>query len=139
MESEQGTRRVTREATRHDVTLPCEPSSAAAARRFVASTLTCPEPFDMTVALLVSELASNAVLHAHTAFTVTVARHDGIVQVSVTDANPQPPVMKHYDQTSITGRGLRILATAASRWGWDVHEHGKTVWFEIDDAIDKAA
>ena len=139
MESQHGTRRVTQEAPRHDVTLPCEPSSAAAARRFVASTLACADPIDMTLALLVSELASNAVLHAHTAFTVTVARHEHIVQVSVTDANPQPPVIKHYDQTSITGRGLRILATAASRWGWELHEHGKTVWFEIDDVIDKAA
>ena len=32
------------------------------------------------------------------------------------------------------GRGLLIVEALATDWGADVHEHGKTVWFELDVA-----
>jgi anti-sigma regulatory factor (Ser/Thr protein kinase) len=84
------------------------------------------------MALLVSEVASNAVLHAGTPFTVGVSRGPGQVRVEVEDGSPTLPVPKHYDIDAPTGRGLRILEALASRWGVVEAGDGKVVWFEFD-------
>jgi anti-sigma regulatory factor (Ser/Thr protein kinase) len=85
-----------------------------------------------TVALLVSEVASNAVLHAKTAFVVAVVVDDSSIRVEITDGNPTRPTIKQYQADSVTGRGLHLVDAAASRWGVDTASPGKTVWFEVD-------
>ncbi len=90
--------------------------------------------------LLVTEVVTNAVLHARTVLTVTVRAVDGWVRVEVHDGSPLSPRMHAFSATSATGRGLRLLDALASRWGVD-HDGGtagKTVWFEVDETSERS-
>lgn len=86
-----------------------------------------------TAALLVSELAANALLHARTAFTVTlVPLGDGGARLEVRDGSPRLPRTRNYGQDATTGRGLHLLEDLSRRWGVDRSPDGKTVWAELD-------
>jgi anti-sigma regulatory factor (Ser/Thr protein kinase) len=110
------------------------PASVAEARRFVldlARTATAlPEDVTMDVALLVSELATNAVIHARTPFRVDVAVGEGVIRVEVEDEGPGLPRPRAIAPEATTGRGLLILDRLADRWGTTPLERGKRVWFE---------
>jgi hypothetical protein len=86
--------------------------------------------------LLVSEVVTNAVLHARTEFTVEVHRDGDVVRVSVHDRSPAIPRQRHHGTDSTTGRGMRLVATLAVAWGVDRHAGGKAVWFEVRAAGD---
>lgn len=120
---------------------PPETASARHARAFVASALALPPDTKEIVELLVSELASNAILHGRTRFTVTVSQHDTATRVSFFDRNNALPAVKDYGPDAVTGRGLRIVERLADRWGIDQPPTGgKAVWFEIGDvAMPEAA
>ena len=108
----------------------CEAAAVRAARRFVIDEAQ-PEGVDAEmVALLVSELAANAVLHAQTPFTVAVDHDGSVLRVEVSDGREAEPIMKAHSPTAVTGRGLRLIDTVARRWGVDHRDGGKTVWFE---------
>jgi anti-sigma regulatory factor (Ser/Thr protein kinase) len=84
-------------------------------------------------ALMLSELATNAVQHAGTDFDVTVdiapdGRH---LRVAVSDGAESFPVPQDTDTEASDGRGLRIVGDLADAWGIDVRRGrlGKTVWF----------
>jgi anti-sigma regulatory factor (Ser/Thr protein kinase) len=111
--------------------LPPEPSSAGAARRFVVASLGVGDEVADLAVLLVSELASNAVLHAQTPFEVAVHVDEQRLRVEVSDGNPTMPSLKAYFRESITGRGLHMVAASADRWGFDAQPDGKVVWFEL--------
>lgn len=82
-------------------------------------------------ALVSAELATNAVVHARSAFSVTVSRQDSVVRVSVRDASTQVPRFRPPEQTSTGGRGLRIVSGLSTRWGTELLPQGKVVWAEI--------
>lgn len=110
------------------------PGSAAAARRLVADTLGrwgC-DTLVETARLLVSELVTNAVLHARTPMTVVVGLRRGGVRVEVHDGSAGPPVLREYGDEAMTGRGLSLVAELSDRWGVDRERDGKSVWFELD-------
>lgn len=114
---------------------PARPESASAARSFVLEAVPLADGEERSRLLtLVSELATNAILHARTPFTVKVSRQPSRVRVSVTDGSTSPPVRKEYLPDQPTGRGLLIMESLADRWGADLAENGKTVWFEVDEA-----
>jgi anti-sigma regulatory factor (Ser/Thr protein kinase) len=117
--------------TSERIELPPDPASAGAARRFVVRLLSEPAAISEVVVLLVSELASNAVLHARTPFELRVTIDDEKIRVEVIDANPVLPVLKEYATESVTGRGLHIVADEADRWGCERRGAGKVVWFEM--------
>ena len=81
---------------RASVSLPCAPVAAGLARQFVAQR--CRdwqlEAFCADLTLPVSELVTNAVLHAGTPIQLTLIRGGDYVQVSVSDRNPRRPVMR---------------------------------------------
>jgi anti-sigma regulatory factor (Ser/Thr protein kinase) len=113
------------------------PSSAARAREFVDRTLGewgCDALVD-AARLLVSELVTNAVLHARTDFELVVRLHRGGVRVEVSDGSSSAPVVRHYEDEAMTGRGLALVDELASRWGVDERPHGKAVWFELDEQL----
>src|SRR5204863_3260979 len=114
------------------IELPADTRSARRARQFVADVVGDAGSLNDTVALLVSEVASNAVLHAKTAFIVAVLLSDSHIRVEVTDGSPQRPTIRQYHPDSVTGRGLHLVDAAATRWGVEPARAGKTVWFEID-------
>jgi anti-sigma regulatory factor (Ser/Thr protein kinase) len=112
--------------------LPPEPSSAGAARRFVGAALDAGGEVAELAVLLVSELASNAVLHARTPFEVVVYVDEGHLRVEVSDLDSRLPSLRTYARESITGRGLHMVAASADRWGFDAQPGGKVVWFEFN-------
>lgn len=82
--------------------------------------------------LVVSELATNAVLHARTPFRVTLsAGGSSGVRVEVFDDNPRPPVRAADNEGATSGRGLQVIVGLASSWGTSSDDSGKTVWAEV--------
>ncbi len=106
--------------------------SVAAARRFAASTLAdYPAPLKAQVVLMVSELATNAVQHAHSGFTVTIEEDAGSIRVTVRDAGGGHPQVRAPGPTELRGRGLMIVEAIAEDWGVDERSDAKAVWFAV--------
>jgi len=101
------------------------------ARHAVAERLG-PHPRRDDVLLCVSEVVTNAVLHARSPREMTVTRDGDRLTVEVVDGDATPPVRRDHDPTAPTGRGLLILDRLTTRWGTRPTDHGKTVWFEFD-------
>ncbi|WP_194902948.1 ATP-binding protein [Quadrisphaera sp. INWT6] len=111
--------------------------SVRAARRFVQECLTgtSMEPLADDAGLLVCELAANAVLHARTDFDVAVSElHGGSgARVTVRDDAVALPTVTAPSATAMSGRGLALVQTLASRWGAGPSSSArKGVWFELD-------
>ena len=107
---------------------------ATDARRFVTATLTGwgRSDFVDAAAVIVTELASNAVLHAGTEFTVSLSpAADGSVRVAVRDASPELPRPRQATSVDRSGRGLRLVAAFAVGWGADPLPDGKIVWARL--------
>ena len=85
------------------------------------------------VVLMLSELSTNAVLHASTPFdvTLTVAPDGESVHVAVSDNAGGYPAPQEPDADAPHGRGLHIVRTLADAWGIEMQrdQPGKTVWF----------
>jgi anti-sigma regulatory factor (Ser/Thr protein kinase) len=86
--------------------------------------------------LLTSELVTNAVLHAGTDLTITVARDDErqVLRVTVGDGSDTPPSRRFYSALATTGRGLAMVSHGAQAFGVDplqAGKAGKAVWFEL--------
>jgi hypothetical protein len=104
-------------------------ASARAVREFVITALGWRLPgADGTDAVIVAaELAANAVLHARSAFTVSVSHLPQAVRISVEDQVPlsgSPPVAR-------PGHGLHMVAQVAARWAVDPLPGGKAIWAEL--------
>ena len=113
------------------IDLPAEPSSPGRARRFVTDVLDDVAIDVERAALLVSELVTNAVLHVGTELEVAVEIRPRFVEVSVRDGSCARPALRRYDRYAATGWGLHLLDTLADRWGVDVEDEQKRVWFEL--------
>ncbi|MFG1928906.1 ATP-binding protein [Cryptosporangium sp. NPDC048952] len=83
------------------------------------------------VALVVEELLANVIDHARTPFRLTVDRRDSTIGVAVRDESSALPEMRDLDLTALRGRGLRLVAAIAQRWGYEREDTGKIVWAEI--------
>lgn len=107
------------------------PASVAKARRFAVEGI---EDADIAsrVATVVSELATNAIRHAKSAFLLEVDSNDGHVRVSVFDPSTDPPRQSIRAKGDPTGRGLMIVEALSDRWGFHPDGDGKVVWAEID-------
>jgi anti-sigma regulatory factor (Ser/Thr protein kinase) len=117
--------------------LPPTTDSVPVARRFVRSRLVEGATDVDTATLLVSEVVTNAILHARTTVTVTVEVAGDVVRITVRDGSPVQPRIHSFSATSATGRGLRLLDRLAKRWGVDADPltGGKTVWFEVGEPV----
>ena len=115
----------------------------AAARRFVASAIHAPGPARDVSRLLVSEAATNALLHSASGdggtFAVEYAISDHRLRVEVHDGGaPTGPRRRVHHVESVTGRGLDLFDALSDRWGVDGTPAGRTVWFELDLAGQEA-
>lgn len=115
-------------------TFPGVPASVSTARRFVSEALSAwgAEDAEWTVSHLVSELTTNAVLHAHTEFDVELSLDQELLVIRVSDRSAQPPVLRQFGPQATTGRGMSMIAQLSRTWGVDVASGGKTVWCSID-------
>lgn len=108
--------------------------SPAQARHFVINTLAAWGYADRIddAALIASELATNAVLHARSKFTVTLSRWpEGRIRVAVRDASAVRPRPRRAGPLDGSGRGLALVEALASSWGADIVPDGKVVWGEL--------
>lgn len=117
-----------------------DPVSVRQARRFVTDALHehGEEALADVAALLVSELVTNALLHARTDMVVAVLLPGGAVRVEVRDGSQAVPVTRSYLPDASTGRGMILIAELADQWGCDVGPAGKAVWFELTRAAARA-
>ena len=114
-------------------TFDCSIASLRHARQFVRHGLAgwlVGEPAD-DVLLIAHELASNALLHARSAFVVRLRRRDGWLRVEVDDASVQPPRVGPASPSALGGRGLVLVEALAETWGWELRNGGKSVWVEV--------
>lgn len=115
------------------VDLPPDPSSATRARALTREQLEASyssETLD-TIALLVTELVTNAILHARTPLQLTLEARPGHVRICVEDESTEQPAVRHYASDAVTGRGLALVEQLASSWGVDATPSGKVVWCEV--------
>jgi hypothetical protein len=82
-------------------------------------------------ALVVTELATNAVVHAGSAFSVSLTLSGGAIRISVGDTLPLGPRGADQELTAAPGHGLGVVAAMATRWGVETVPGGKAVWAEL--------
>ncbi|MEU3727123.1 ATP-binding protein [Streptomyces sp. NPDC031705] len=135
------------------VTLPSEPVSVAAARRYVAQVLDdwgLPQDAGTadTVRLIVSELATNSVQHTFgqsPTFTVDVRlEREEWLRVGVTDSHPRWPKRLPAAVQQDNGRGMVIIRWLAAEAGGRLsvsptEDGGKTVWITLPWPADASA
>jgi anti-sigma regulatory factor (Ser/Thr protein kinase) len=84
--------------------------------------------------LAVSELVTNALLHAEPPLVVRLGgthRHP-LIEVSDGSVKPPTPNVRMTDDDellSTVGRGLGLVAMCSAVWGARIHRDGKVVWF----------
>jgi anti-sigma regulatory factor (Ser/Thr protein kinase) len=114
--------------------LPPLPASVGKARRFVVerlASLGVSDPDD-DAAVVVSELVTNAVVHARTEVTVRVLRKGaGIARVEVADGSTVLPGPRVATRASRSGRGLTLVDHLSNEWGVEANGAGKIVWFLV--------
>jgi anti-sigma regulatory factor (Ser/Thr protein kinase) len=83
-----------------------------------------------TAVLLVSELATNALLHSASHFRLTLSAAHGVLRCEVTDTGRRTPQVLEAGCAE-SGRGMFLVEALARRWGCHQDGTGKTVWFEL--------
>ena len=115
----------------HETVLTADPASVAKARDFVSEHLVghdLPELVE-DVRLVVSELSTNATLHAGTPFVVTLSEMDGAVLLVIQDGSATLPVRAVPHLMEAGGRGLMIVELLSHRWGFSSDgTDSKSVW-----------
>jgi anti-sigma regulatory factor (Ser/Thr protein kinase) len=109
------------------------PEAVAAVRRFVTEALQRWGEHDLIIdaTLVVSELATNAVLHASSPFRVSVDRSVGVVCLAIQDIAPDHAQHRGFEGQDLSGRGMVIVEALSRRWGCDSLPTGKVVWAEL--------
>jgi PAS domain S-box-containing protein len=118
------------------VALPPARESARAARQLLRELLHDAGHDDWldSAELALSEVVTNATLHAHTDIEVVVEVTAEAVCVQVRDYDKTLPVQRHYGEEAVTGRGLGLVAALAQRCGvQSLGNAGKVVWFCVGD------
>jgi anti-sigma regulatory factor (Ser/Thr protein kinase) len=110
------------------------PASVRQARVFTGEVLADggvePSVIEMAV-LLVSELVTNAVVHARGSICVTVHADAHWVRIEVEDHGRGRPVLRPTRKDEPDGRGLAVVDKLATDWGIEQRATQKVVWFEI--------
>ena len=107
-------------------------SQVALARRFATAALDAWGLEADDIELLVSELATNAVLHARSDFWIRIVALADRVRVEVSDQNSRLPSFSVVPADAYSGRGLMLVQASAAAWGVEAHsDDGKTIWFEV--------
>jgi anti-sigma regulatory factor (Ser/Thr protein kinase) len=115
----------------HETVLAAEPVSASKARDFACMHLGEHDLLNLVedIRLVVSELATNAMMHAGTSFSVTMSEVDGTVLLAVKDGSTLAPVKALPQVMDMGGRGLVLVGQLSAEWGASTEGAGsKSVW-----------
>jgi anti-sigma regulatory factor (Ser/Thr protein kinase) len=121
----------------HETVLAADAVSAAKARAFVVQQLVEHRLLYLVdeVRLVASELATNAIVHARTSFTVTLEGREHSVLLIVRDRSPAFPASHQGapNDIHISGRGLLIVNLMSHTWGVaDQDDTAKSVWASFE-------
>ena len=124
--------------------IPATALGIAAARHVVSVLLpgwALPEDVCGDAVLVVSELVTNALLHAPVtgSFELEIVRRVNGVRVSVADGSSVRPMIRELSSDLPSGRGLHVVKSLATAWGSEAHHAGKRVWVDLDSATDDGA
>jgi anti-sigma regulatory factor (Ser/Thr protein kinase) len=113
--------------------LPVDTTSPRRARRFVRDQLHQWGRAELADAaeLMVSELVTNAIVHAQSPSELLACDDGETLRVEVVDWGDGTLVLRDPDPGSSNGRGLRFVDALAARWGFAPNGRGKRVWFEL--------
>ena len=111
--------------------------SIAAARRLVRRAMSAWLVGEVAedALLVVSELCTNAVIHAGTEFTVSCTHLGTAVRLAVRDSYPGrglPTALAEPGTQRTSGRGLLLCAALSSSWGVEYDRTGKMIWCHLD-------
>jgi len=122
------------DAARSDVlALAASTRAPSDSRRFVRELLADADRSLVADAeLVVSELVTNAIIHANSEPLLEVHVHPDRVRIEVYDAAPDLPLEREPAPREPGGRGIRVVSELSSRWGSAPCGSGKVVWAEID-------
>ncbi len=124
----------------HETALAAELVSASLARDFIELHLGEHDLAHLSddVQLVVSELATNALLHAGTPFTVTLCGGGGSVLLVVQDGSSSAPVHDTVSELETRGRGLTLVDALSHDWGVKSGDGpSKSVWASfVTGAVD---
>lgn len=85
------------------------------------------------MALVVTELVTNAMVHACGPVMMELSLHGQEVTVEISDSDARPPAISASSPTSASGRGLRIVGNLSRQWGVRTNGgNGKVVWAELN-------
>jgi anti-sigma regulatory factor (Ser/Thr protein kinase) len=120
-------------ADRCSAGLPAEVASAGRARALLREELErwgLPELVE-TGTLCVSEIVTNAVVHAGTPVRLEIELRPECVRVEVHDGGAAPPERLQAQLDDVHGRGVAIVEMLTTQWGVEAADAGKCVWFEL--------
>jgi anti-sigma regulatory factor (Ser/Thr protein kinase) len=115
-------------------TFPNAPASVSEARRFAVNAMGDAAPRVVeAVAVAISELATNCVRHAGTAFSVDVEKTSDRLRVEVADHGSGTPTMRSPEPSELSGRGLLLVRELSDAWGVEPSRDrpGNRVWFTV--------
>jgi DNA-binding NarL/FixJ family response regulator len=114
--------------------LPRDLASVGRARDFVEEALVSSGAEDLVddALIIVSELVTNAVVHADSGCVVRVGIDRSAIRIAVEDNGRGTPDPKPYSGSQPNGRGLHIVGALARAWGVAEVETGKLVWAEMN-------
>ncbi|GAA2156542.1 SpoIIE family protein phosphatase [Kitasatospora kazusensis] len=81
--------------------------------------------------LMVSELVTNALLHAEAPRRLRLFR-DRTLTLEVADSGAQAPRLRSSAEEDEGGRGMHLVSELAHRWGARATKDGKVVWAELE-------
>lgn len=120
----------------HDQSFVSEPLSVVQARSFVGRHLLDHGQTSMVqdVQLVTSELATNAIQHAMSPFTVTLRGFDTFVFLAVRDGSlTRPQLLADRLLDADGGRGMVLVSAMSSDWGVAATPTGgKSTWAAFD-------
>ena len=121
--------------------LPSAATSAGVARRLASDVMDEWGADDVadTVALCVSELVTNALIHTATEIELVLRLDKSHIEVEVVDQSDRMPAMRGAGDDATTGRGLHIVEAVTSEWGVRAEGSGKSVWFRVDRPLISAS
>ncbi len=118
---------------RESLSVASEPASVMVVREWAlrSSRSWCGPACGDAVALVASELVTNAIVHGRPAVQVDLRLAGAVLVLEVRDGGHVPPRRRVAAEQDENGRGLLLVEAMTSRWGYRATDDGKVVWAEV--------